>query len=105
MTLVGLVNHRLMEIKSKDIGVVQTAVSIESGDLKMPRNIGTLDQVIRAMLGLALIAYVGKDGTLAPDSSLAVLAGIYLLATGIFLRCPLYRVLGFTTFGRLDRSV
>jgi hypothetical protein len=94
-----------MRSKAKTLEWFQTAVSIESGDLKMPRNIGTIDQVIRAMLGLALIAYVGKDGTLTPDSSLAVLAGIYLLATGIFVRCPLYGVFGFTTFGRLDRSV
>jgi hypothetical protein len=34
----------------------------------MPRNIGTIDQVIRAMLGLALIAYIGKDGILTPGS-------------------------------------
>jgi hypothetical protein len=71
----------------------------------MPRNVGTVDQVIRAMLGLALIAYIGKDGTLAPGSGLTLLAGIYLFATSIFLRCPFYAVLGFTTFGRLDRSV
>ncbi len=71
----------------------------------MPRNIGTIDQVIRAMLGLALIAYIGKDGTLTPDTALALLAGIYLFATAMFLRCPFYGVLGFTTFGRLDRSV
>ena len=70
----------------------------------MPRNIGTIDQVIRAMLGLALVAYIGKDGILTPGSSLAMLAGIYLFATGVLLRCPLYGVLGFTTFGRLDRS-
>ena len=42
----------------------------------MPRNIGTIDQVIRAMLGLALVAYVGKDGTLTPGSGFAVLVGI-----------------------------
>jgi Protein of unknown function (DUF2892) len=71
----------------------------------MPRNIGTIDQVIRAILGLALIAYIGKDGTLTPGSSVAVLAGIYLFATAIFLYCPFYDLLGFTTFGRLDRSV
>jgi hypothetical protein len=71
----------------------------------MPRNIGTIDQIIRAMLGLALIAYIGKDGTLAPDSGRALLAGIYLFATSILLRCPFYSVLGFSTFGRLDRSV
>jgi Protein of unknown function (DUF2892) len=77
----------------------------QSGDWKMPRNIGTIDQVIRAFLGIALIAYIGKDGTLTPASSLAVLAGIYLLATSILLRCPFYGMLGFSTFGRLDRSV
>jgi len=71
----------------------------------MPRNIGTIDQVVRAMFGLALIAYVGKDGTVTPGSGLAMLAGIYLFATGIVMRCPFYSVLGFTTFGRLDRSV
>jgi Protein of unknown function (DUF2892) len=71
----------------------------------MPRNIGTIDQVIRAMLGLALIAYIGKDGILTPGSCLALLAGIYLFATAIFSYCPFYSALGFTTFGRLDRSV
>lgn len=70
----------------------------------MPRNVGTIDQVIRAFLGLAFIAYIGKDGALTPGSSLAVLAGIYLFVTGIFLYCPFYRLLGFSTFGRLDRS-
>jgi hypothetical protein len=70
----------------------------------MPRNIGTIDQVIRAILGLALIAYIGKDGILTSGSCLGLLIGIYLFATGIFLRCPLYNLLGFTTFGRLDRS-
>ena len=47
----------------------------------MPRNIGTIDQVIRAFLGLAVIAYIGKDGILTADSSLALPAGIYLFAT------------------------
>jgi hypothetical protein len=70
----------------------------------MPRNIGTVDQAIRAMLGLALIGYVGKNSPLTPDSVVALLAGIYLFATGILLRCPFYGVLGFTTSGRLDRS-
>ena len=71
----------------------------------MPRNIGTIDQVVRAFLGVALIAYIGKDGILTAGSSLALLAGIYLFGTAIFSYCPFYSVLGFTTFGPLDRSV
>lgn len=71
----------------------------------MTRNIGMIDQVIRAILGLALIAFVAKDGTLMPESNLAALAGIYLFATAIFLYRPFYNLLSFTTFGRVDRSV
>jgi hypothetical protein len=70
----------------------------------MSRNIGTIDQVVRAFLGFALVAYVVKDGTLAQGAGLAVLAGIYLFATAIFLYCPLYSLLRFSTFGPLDRS-
>jgi hypothetical protein len=94
-----------MKIKGGHAEAVQTTVSINREIWKMPRNVGTIDQVIRAFLGLAFIAYIGKDGTLTPASSLAVLAGIYLFATAIFLHCPFYNLLRVTTFGRLDRSV
>lgn len=33
----------------------------------MKRNIGRLDQFIRIFIGLALIACIFKDGTLAPE--------------------------------------
>lgn len=71
----------------------------------MTRNIGTIDQVARAFLGLALIAYVANDGILTPGTVLAVLIGVYLLATGFFSYCPLYRAFGLSTFGRFDRLV
>jgi hypothetical protein len=75
------------------------------GRPKMTRNIGTVDLVIRSILGMALIAYFGKDGAVLTGSELAILAGAYLLGTGIFSYCPLYHVLGLTTYGRLDRLV
>ena len=71
----------------------------------MPRNIGTIDQVLRAFLGLALIAYIAKDGIFVPGTALVVLTGVYLFATAIFSYCPVYSALGLTTIGRLDRSV
>jgi hypothetical protein len=40
-----------------------------------------------------------------PGTSLGVLIGIYMLATGICSFDPLYRLLGLTTFGPLDRSI
>jgi Protein of unknown function (DUF2892) len=70
----------------------------------MRRNIGTIDQVIRFMLGLALISYVAKDGVISPGGVPAVLAGALLFVTSIFVRCPLYSLLGFTTIERVDRS-
>jgi hypothetical protein len=71
----------------------------------MQRNVGTIDMVIRGVLGFALVVFLLKDGTLPPGSSLAVLIGSYLLGTAIFSFDPLYRLLGFTTFGPLDRSI
>ena len=70
----------------------------------MRRNIGTIDQVIRAMFGFALVAYVVKDGSLLPGGGLEVLVGAYLFVTGILKYCPLYDLLGLSTIGRLDRS-
>jgi hypothetical protein len=70
----------------------------------MPRNIGVVDQVVRAMLGLAVVAYLLKDGNYVDGLSLAGFFGVYLLATAFFLYCPLYAVVGLSTYGRLDRS-
>jgi Protein of unknown function (DUF2892) len=69
----------------------------------MPRNIGIVDQVVRAMLGLAILAYCLKD-ELSFGLGLVGFLGAYLLATALFLFCPLYGILGVSTYGRLDRS-
>lgn len=60
----------------------------------MKANIGTIDQVIRILLGIGLIAatllgFIGLWGWL----------GIILVLTGAFRFCPLYRILGFNTCG------
>lgn len=70
----------------------------------MPRNIGIVDQVVCAMLGLAILAYVLKDDLYFQGLGLVGFLGAYLLATALFLYCPLYGVLGLSTYGRLDRS-
>jgi hypothetical protein len=71
----------------------------------MQRNVGTIDLVIRGILGLALVVYLLKDNTFMPGSGLGVLIGSYLLVTSIFSFEPLYRVLGLTRFRPLDRSI
>jgi hypothetical protein len=71
----------------------------------MRRNIGIVDQVVRAMLGLAFVAYFLKDEFHVQGLGLVGFFGACLLATAIFLYCPLYGVLGLSTYKRLDRSV
>jgi hypothetical protein len=58
----------------------------------MTRNEGTLDRVVRIILGLALLAlfFVGPQTWLG-------LVGIVPLVTGLVGFCPLYRLLGLST--------
>ena len=70
----------------------------------MRRNIGIVDQVIRSVLGLAIIAYILKESSFLDGLGLASFLGAYLLATALFVYCPLYGALGLSSCGRLDRS-
>ena len=70
----------------------------------MPRNIGIVDQVVRAMLGLAFLAYCLKDELYFQGLGLMAFLGAYLLATALFLYCPLYGILGLSTYRQVDRS-
>jgi len=70
----------------------------------MLRNIGIIDQVIRAILGLTFVALTAQAGISAVTVVVSATAGVYLLATAIFLYCPIYAALGLSTFGCLDRS-
>jgi hypothetical protein len=57
-------------------------------------NEGSLDRVIRAGIGLALISLV-----FVGPKSLWGLVGIVPLATGLLGFCPLYRIVGLSTAG------
>ena len=55
-------------------------------------NVGTLDRIIRIIIGIALIA-LAFTGTIG----LWGYIGIILLATGLLRWCPLYSLLGLQT--------
>jgi hypothetical protein len=57
----------------------------------MTKNIGTLDRVLRAVLGLALIAWAIAGGPVW------AWIGVVPLLTAAVSFCPLYRVLGLRT--------
>lgn len=63
----------------------------------MNRNVGTVDRVLRVILGLALIAFA--LGYIAPGSPYAWLGwiGIVPILTAVFSFCPLYAMLGMHT--------
>ncbi|MGW8228625.1 MAG: YgaP family membrane protein [Gammaproteobacteria bacterium] len=58
------------------------------------KNVGTVDKVIRIILGLVLIALV----FVGPQTPWGWI-GIIPLATGLIGFCPLYSILGMNTSG------
>ena len=63
----------------------------------MPVNMGTIDQYVRIVLGLALIAYAFQDGIDIQGWHWVGLLGVVPLATAFFKSCPLYTALGIST--------
>ncbi len=58
-------------------------------------NVGSIDRVLRIVLGLALLAgfFLDADATYR----WAYLIGIVPLVTGLMGSCPIYSILGFST--------
>jgi len=63
----------------------------------MPENMGTLDQYVRIVLGLALIAYAFQNGLAIEGWHWVGLLGVVPLVTAFFKSCPLYTVLGISS--------
>lgn len=63
----------------------------------MSHNIGTIDRVIRIMIGLVLIAYAIPLGLPHTGWNWTGWIGVIPILTAIFGVCPLYRVLGIST--------
>jgi hypothetical protein len=68
----------------------------------MKHNVGRLDQFIRIFIGLSLLAYIVKDGTLMPGWPLVGIIGALLVGTGFLSYCPLYDWLRISTRNSQD---
>jgi hypothetical protein len=66
------------------------------GSLTVRRNCGTLDRVLRLVLGIALL---GLYGALDAPGRYLTLLGLPLIATAITGFCPLYALFGISTLG------
>jgi hypothetical protein len=58
----------------------------------MKRNVGSIDRILRVVIGLALVV-MAATGTIAACGYI----GVIPLVTGLMGTCPLYRVLGIST--------
>ena len=66
----------------------------------MTRNLGTLDRVVRAVLGVLLL---GLYGALEPPGRYLTLLGLIPLGTAMTGNCPLYSLLGISTARRTPK--
>jgi hypothetical protein len=63
----------------------------------MTRNVGTLDRILRLILGVVVL---GLYGALDPPLKYFTLLGLVPLATALSGFCPLYALLGISTCRR-----
>lgn len=67
----------------------------------MTTNVGTVDRILRALLGIVLLYLAFFSGMPLFEQPLykygAVVIGIVMLATSSFKLCPIYSVLGIKT--------
>lgn len=67
----------------------------------MTRNVGTVDRVIRAILGIALLVYFGINYTAMSLlwNIIVVAAALILLITGLIGFCPMYALFRLESSG------
>lgn len=63
------------------------------------KNVGSLDRVVRIVLGLALL-FAGARYLAGLLSYVVMLVGIALVLTGLLGTCTLYSLLGINTAGK-----
>jgi hypothetical protein len=67
--------------------------------MKLPTNVGSIDRLIRIVLGIGLVALALAGSLAAPLVVVVWLAAAIALVTGAIGFCPLYFVLGISTAG------
>lgn len=68
----------------------------------MTRNIGSLDRVVRGILGVLIL---GLFGALEPPGRYLTLLGLIPLGTALTGNCPLYSLFGISTVRKPPRPL
>ena len=66
----------------------------------MKPNMGTRDRIIRAIVGIALIAIWSLDLLQGMPAIIALVVGVVMLLTAMLRWCPPYALLGINTGAR-----
>jgi hypothetical protein len=67
--------------------------------MKLPGNVGSIDRVVRIVLGIGLVAVALGGSVAGPLLAVVWLVAAIALVTGAIGFCPLYFVLGISTAG------
>ena len=65
--------------------------------MKLSRNVGAADQVVRVVIGVLLAATLVAGIATGPLAYIAALLAAIMLVTGVAGFCPLYAILGLRT--------
>lgn len=67
--------------------------------MALTRNVGSVDKIIRLVVGIVLIAwgFLGA-GISTTIGIIAMVVGVVLVLTGLINFCPLFRLLGISSF-------
>ena len=65
----------------------------------MKANVGSIDRILRILIGAALVAWAAIPALGGP---VWAFIGVVPLATGLIKFCPVYSILGMNTCGKKD---
>jgi len=69
------------------------------------RNVGSTDKIIRLVVGVLLAAWALLGAGLSSTIGLiALVVGVVLIATGLINFCPLFKILGISSFRSSDST-
>ena len=93
---------RLIRINARGLSAAEIKVRPHTGtgEPAMDKNIGAVDRVLRALVGLALIAYAIPVGFPATGWNWVGWIGVIPFVTGAVGNCPLYSLLGIASCPR-----
>lgn len=67
--------------------------------MALAKNVGSTDKIIRLVVGALLVAFGFLSAGLASTLGIvAVVAGLVLVATGLINFCPIFKILGISSF-------